>query len=86
MKRWTLKSEVAVMENELDELQSLLYSSEVYVYRGEKTVGDNNDLNAELFERVIVVEGMQKFDINKQLLYPFGVTIEFEPERTIREL
>nr|DAX78207.1 MAG TPA: hypothetical protein [Caudoviricetes sp.] len=86
VKRWTLKSEVAVMENELDELQSLLYSSEVYVYRGEKTVGDNNDLNAELFERVIVVEGTQKFDINKQLLYPFGVTIEFEPERTIREL
>ena len=80
VKRWTLKSNIPVMEGELDELQSLLSSSHAYIYRE----GRDGDLGE--WERVVVVEGTHKFDINKQSVHAFGVTIEFEPLRTIREL
>ena len=71
-KRWTLRSDVPVMEGELDELQSLYSSSVVFVYLESKT---NSGLHPM---RVSVVEGSYKFDINKQDVYPFSVTIEFD--------
>ena len=71
-KRWTLRSDVPVMEGELEELQSLYSSSVVFVYLEGKT---NNGLHPK---RVSVVEGSYKFDINKQDVYPFSVTIEFD--------
>ena len=71
-KRWTLRSDVPVMEGELEELQSLYSSSIVFVYLEGKT-------NSGLYpKRVSVVEGSYKFDINKQDVYPFSVTIEFD--------
>ena len=71
-KRWTLRSDVPVMEGELEELQSLYSSSVVFVYLEGKT---NSGLHPK---RVSVVEGSYKFDINKQDVYPFSVTIEFD--------
>lgn len=71
-KRWTLRSDVPVMEGELEELQSLYSSSVVFVYLEGKT---NSGLHPK---RVSVVEGAYKFDINKQDVYPFSVTIEFD--------
>ena len=71
-KRWTLRSDVPVMEGELEELQSLYSSSVVFVYLESKT---NSGLHPM---RVSVVEGSYKFDINKQDVYPFSVTIEFD--------
>ena len=71
-KRWTLRSDIPVMEGELDELQSLYSSSVVFVYLESKT---NSGLHPM---RVSVVEGSYKFDINKQDVYPFSVTIEFD--------
>ena len=71
-KRWTLRSDVPVMEGELEELQSLYSSSIVFVYLEGKT---NSGLQPK---RVSVVEGSYKFDINKQDVYPFSVTIEFD--------
>lgn len=71
-KRWTLRSDVPVMEGELEELQSIYSSSIVFVYLEGKT-------NSGLYpKRVSVVEGAYKFDINKQDVYPFSVTIEFD--------
>ena len=71
-KRWTLRSDVPVMEGELEELQSLYSSSIVFVYLESKS-------NSGLYpKRVSVVEGSYKFDINKQDVYPFSVTIEFD--------
>nr|DAS52595.1 MAG TPA: hypothetical protein [Caudoviricetes sp.] len=71
-KRWTLRSDVPVMEGELEELQSLYSSSIVFVYLEGKS-------NSGLYpKRVSVVEGAYKFDINKQDVYPFSVTIEFD--------
>nr|DAQ77009.1 MAG TPA: hypothetical protein [Caudoviricetes sp.] len=71
-KRWTLRSDVPVMEGELEELQSLYSSSVVFVYLEGKS-------NSEPYpKRVSVVEGAYKFDINKQDVYPFSVTIEFD--------
>lgn len=71
-KRWTLRSDVPVMEGELEEIQSLYSSSVVFVYLEGKS-------NSELYpKRVSVVEGAYKFDINKQDVYPFSVTIEFD--------
>ena len=60
------------MEGELEELQSLYSSSIVFVYLEGKS-------NSGLYpKRVSVVEGSYKFDINKQDVYPFSVTIEFD--------
>lgn len=71
-KRWTLRSDVPVMEGELEELQSIYSSSIVFVYLEGKS-------NSGLYpKRVSVVEGAYKFDINKQDVYPFSVTIEFD--------
>ena len=71
-KRWTLRSDVPVMEGELEELQSIYSSSIVFVYLEDKS-------NSGLYpKRVSVVEGSYKFDINKQDVYPFSVTIEFD--------
>lgn len=71
-KRWTLRSDVPVMEGELEEIQSLYSSSVVFVYLEGKS-------NTGLYPmRVSVVEGSYKFDINKQDVYPFSVTIEFD--------
>lgn len=71
-KRWTLRSDVPVMEGELEELQSIYSSSVVFVYLEGKS-------NSGLYpKRVSVVEGSYKFDINKQDVYPFSVTIEFD--------
>lgn len=74
-KRWTLRSDVPVMDGELEELQSIYSSSIVFVYLNGKGGGGNNFVPV----RVSVVEGSYKFDINKQDVYPFNVTIEFEP-------
>ena len=71
-KRWTLRSDVPIMEGELEEIQSLYSSSVVFVYLEGKS-------NTGLYPmRVSVVEGSYKFDINKQDVYPFSVTIEFD--------
>lgn len=79
-KRWTLRSDVPVMEGELEELQSLYSSSIVFVYLESKS-------NSGLYpKRVSVVEGSYKFDINKQDVYPFSVTIDFDALKLRTEL
>ena len=87
VRRWTLKSTVPVMEAELDELQGILSSNEVFIFTGVKK--SDNDGRAEDYgewKRVLVVEGTHKFDINRQGAYPFSITIEFEEDRTITAL
>lgn len=79
-KRWTLRSDVPVMEGELEELQSIYSSSIVFVYLESKS-------NSGLYpKRVSVVEGSYKFDINKQDVYPFSVTIDFDALKLRTEL
>lgn len=79
-KRWTLRSDVPVMEGELEELQSLYSSNIVFVYLESKS-------NSGLYpKRVSVVEGSYKFDINKQDVYPFSVTIDFDALKLRTEL
>ncbi len=78
-KTWTLKSAVPVMEGELDELKSLLTSSMVFLRLLDK---DNRNFDVA----VSVVNGSYKFDINKQDVYPFSVTIEFEALKTMTML
>ena len=82
-RRWVLRSNVPVMPDELDELQSLLISNEVFLFMLSK--GDTSG-GADEWLRVAVVEGTHKFDINKQGPHPFGVTIEFDEEKTRTEL
>lgn len=87
VRRWTLKSTMPVMEAELDELQGILSSNEVFIFTGVKK--SDNDGRAEDYgewKRVLVVEGTHKFDINRQGAYPFSITIEFEEDRTITAL
>lgn len=73
-KTWTLHSDIAVMSEEVEELQGLLKSRYVYLYTGDKY--------GKEWERVMVQEGTHKFDVNLQDTHPFTVTIEFEPMRT----
>lgn len=73
-KTWTLHSDIAVMSEEVEELQGLLKSRYVYLYTGDKY--------GKEWERVMVQEGSHKFDVNSQDTHPFTVTIEFEPMRT----
>lgn len=78
---WTLHSLVPVMQEEWDEVMSVLVSRHVWVWDGDDEFVQNEE---KFWRRVRVLDGSYKCDVNGQRTYSFSITIELEAYNTRR--
>lgn len=82
-KQWTLQSKIPILDNELEEIKTLLVSPEIYLFTGQQYSHEREQFLPKNWERVSIAEGSQRLTKNAHATHSITVTIEFQDEKTL---